>query len=336
VKQVLCVFLLFLASAPVFSQTGRDALVYVLDIQGGTDWERRYFSDYLGLELPPGYALTRDILSADYALSPYIEDNQDRAGRLLVCSLLDARQEKELVTASLMYSFPEETRAMLPYMLWSMFVNAPLEWRDPKLAIIEIGGEAPVQGAASAYVEPLDAWKNPRFFFNPRAGLSFRFYIGNSAVPTASILTVEGGLEPEIRLLKYFSLQLGLNFSLDQAEYKRSPSNPVPLVYSTSIMSVPLMTKFVFHPSPLTTLGLCLGAYWTAPILGTAEPSPMGLLAGLDLAAKTSAGVFFLDFRYSADLGRTGIEDSHISYHRMFISICGGYKIGIAGRQTKP
>jgi hypothetical protein len=341
VKQALCAFLLFLASVPAFSQAGRDALVYVLEVRGGTAGERRYFEDNLGREIPPGYALTRNILLADYALSSYIMDSQDKAGHLLVCSLLDAKQERELVSISLLYTAPEETLPMLPYMLWSLFSNAPLEWRDPKLAIVEIKGEAPVQGGENAdlapeYAEAPEAWKNPRLFFNARAGLSVRFYIGEDSIPTTSILTFEGGLESEIRLLDFFALQLGLNFALDQVEYQHPPPTPDPFVYSTSIMSIPLMAKFFLHPSTRTILGLYLGSYWTVPLLGMTEPPPFGFLGGLDLAVKTRLGVLFLDLRYSMDLGRTGIMDSPISYHRMFASICGGYKIGIVKRQTRP
>jgi hypothetical protein len=340
VKRSLVILLLFLASAPAFSQTRQDTLVYVLDIGGGTAGERRFFADNLRLEIPAaGYALTNDILDADYALSCYLADNEDGEGRLLMCSLLDARDEKELVSTALLYHAVDEAYEMLPYVIWSLFANAPLKSPPPEKEIVAIEKEVPIYSELPREEEPPepgeppDAWKYRWLFLNARAGLSSRYYLAVSdTAPSASILTLDAGVESELHLFNSLALQLGLNFALDRAEYRRSPANPSPIVYSTSVLSVPLMVKCLFNPSPLTALGPYLGTYAAFPLLGVAKPPPFGLLAGLDLSVKTGLGVILFDLRYSADLGNTDIVDGAIDYYRMFLTLSAGYKFGIARR----
>jgi hypothetical protein len=343
VKRVLFAFLLFLSSVAAFSQTRQDTLVYVLDIEGGTAGERRFFEDNLRMEIPAvGYTLTTDILEADYALSCYLLDDEAGEGRLLTCSLLDAKDEREMVSTALLYHAVEEAYEMLPYVIWSMFANAPLKQPPPEKEIVEIEKEIPVyievvreveKPGSPATTEPPDAWKYRRVFLNARAGLSSRCYLAVSdTAPSASILTFDGGVESELHFFDVLALQLGLNFALDRTEYRRSPSNPSPLVYATSVLSAPLMVKYLFNPSPLTILGLCLGAYATFPLMGASAPPPFGLLAGLDLSVKTGLGVILFDLRYSADLGNTDLVDSAIAYHRMFLTLSAGYKFGIAKR----
>ncbi|MDR0596922.1 MAG: PorT family protein [Treponema sp.] len=342
-KQVLFVFVLFLASTPSFPQTRVDTCVYVLDIEGGTAGERRFFTDNLRMEIAAaGYTLTNDILKADYALSCYLLDNWDGKGRLLVCSLLDAKAEKELASTALLYDAVEETYAMLPYALWSLFAGAPLKQPEPKKEIVKIEKKVPVyikvigeteKPGRPERAEPPEGWKYHRIFLNLRSGLSLRYYLaGSDTAPTASVLTFDAGLEPEAHFSDFLALQLGLNFAVDRAEYRRSPSNPSPVVYASSLLSVPLMVKYIFNPSPLTTLGPCLGLYRTFLLLGTSRPPPFGLIAGLDVSVKTGLGLLLFDLRCSVDLGGSTVADNAVSYRRMFLTLSAGYKFGFSKR----
>jgi hypothetical protein len=343
VKQTLFTFLLALVAVPSFSQTRADTFVYIMDIDGGTAGEQRFFTNNLRMEISAaGYALTSNILEADYALGCYIIDDEAGEGRLLMCFLLDAKDEKELASTALLYGAVEDAYEMLPYIIWSVFANAPLKQPAPEKEIVEIEKEIPVyvelvreveKPASPEQTEPPDAWKYRRMFLNLRAGLSLRYYLAYSdTAPSASILTFDAGIEPELYLCNFLALRLGLNFALDQAEYRRSPSNPTPIVYASPVLSVPLMAQYVFNPSPLATLGLYVGSYATIPLLGTITPPPFGLLGGLDLSVKTGLGVLLFDLRYSVDLGRADIADSDISYHRMFVTLSGGYKLGFSKR----
>jgi hypothetical protein len=334
VKQVIFAFLLFLASAPAFPQTRPDTLVYILDIDGGSDGERRFFTDGLRLEIPvAGYTLTNDILEADYVLACHITDDEAGTGaRLLLCALLDAKNEKELASTALLYYAVEEAYAMLPYIIWSVFANAPLKQQEPEK-------EAPVyievirEVEKPAPLEPPGAWKNRRVFLNARAGLSSRYYFARSDTTLrASILTFDVGVESEILFFDSFAMQLGLNFAIDRAEYRLSPSNSSSIVYTTSVLSVPLMAKYVFNPSPLTTLGPYLGLYATFPLLGDARPPPFGFLGGLDLSINTKLGLILFDLRCSADLGNTDVVDGGMAYYRMFLTFSAGYKFGFSRR----
>jgi hypothetical protein len=347
VKQALFAFLLLLAALPAFPQTRSDTLVYVLDIEGGTTEERRFFANNLRKEIPvSGYTLTNKILEADYAMSCYITDDSE-GGRLLVCSLLDAKNEKELVSTSLRYHEVEEAYELLPYIVWSVLSNAPLKRPAQGKGLVEIENQEPlrveiVRGGESPLLpvqtDPQQSdsdgrWKQRRIFLNARAGPSMRFYLADSdTAPTTSIVTFDAGLETELHFFNFLALQLGLNFALDQAEYRRSPSNPTPIVYATSVFGIPLMAKCIFNPSPQATLGPYLGAYATFPLLGASRPPPLGLLGGLDVTVQTSLGPLLFDLRYSMDLGDTTVADSAIVYRRMFLTFSVGYKFGFLKR----
>jgi hypothetical protein len=345
VKQALFVFLLFLASLPLSSQTRQDGLVYVMDINGGTAGDRLFFANSLRIKIPAaGYALTDDILKADYALGCYLADSQEGEERLLVCSLLDAKAEKEIFSTVLRYQGVEDAYAMLPDFIGALFSALPLKPPETATATesAEITEETPASGGAAGETEETapredagqpDAWKSWRLFLNARVGLSSRYYLAVSdAAPGASAITCEAGVEPELRLLDFLALQLGLDFSLDRAEYRRSPSNPVAIVYATSVLSVPFMVKYIFNPTPLTTLGPCLGLFVTVPLMGAARPPPFGLLGGLDLSVKTSLGIILFDLRASVDLGRTDATDGFVAYHRVFVTLSAGYQFGLLRR----
>jgi hypothetical protein len=233
----------------------------------------------------------------------------------------------------LLYRTLEEAHEMLPYIIWSVFSNAPLKQRPPER--VEIKTETPVYVEVIREVEkpgpsgPPDAWKYRRMFLNARAGLSSRYYLSSSdTAPSASVLTFDAGLESELHLFDFLALQLGLSFALDRAEYQRSPSNPSSIVYASSVLEFPLMVKYIFNPSALTTLGLYLGPYATLPLMGMATPPPLGLLGGMDVSVKTELGALLFDLRYSADLGGTTVVDNAVAYYRMFLTLSVGYKFG--------
>jgi hypothetical protein len=275
----------------------------------------------------------------------------------LFCSLLDADDETELVSATLRYGALEEAYETLPYILRSLFVNAA---HKPPPEIVEVEKRIPVyveknppvrsevvretvskaSGPSGGWqgppeqTDPAAGWKHRLVFLNLRAGPSFRSYqAGNLVTPSASIVTFDAGFESELHFFKALALQLGLGLALDHAEYRQSPSNPWSVVYATSVISVPFMAKYIFNPSPLTTLGPCLGGYATLPMLGAAKPPPFGLLGGLELSVKTGLGILLFDLRYSMDLGNTGIIESAIVYYRTFLTLSAGIKFGFIDKQ---
>ncbi|WP_411047953.1 hypothetical protein [Treponema primitia] len=330
-----------------FSQTRADTLVYIMNIPGGTPVEQRFFEENLKMEIPAaGYSITDDILEADYALSCSISDDEEESGRVVLFSLFDAKDEREIVSTDLFYTKTEETYEMLPFVIWSMFASAPLKQVTREVEIVEVEveveKEVPVyievireveKPALPERIEPVDTWKYRWIFINARLGASFRYYRADSSdKPSASILTVDAGIEPEVHLFDFLAVQLGINFALDKAEYQRSPANPTTIAYSTAILSVPLLVKYIFNPADRFTLGPYVGGYLSVPFMGTSRPPPVGVLAGLDLGAKMGQGTLLFDLRYSMDLGTTDVFDYKITYNRMFITLSAGYKFGLFRR----
>jgi hypothetical protein len=314
--------MLVCSSVFVFPQYRKDTRVFIGEIPSGTDRERRFFGENLRMEISAmGYSITEDSRDADYTLSCSIRDDENGPGRAVSLTLFDVKAEREIITNGLTYvSEMEETYATLPYLLWSIFANAPLKPGS---------GNAENSGGA----EPLDLWKYRWVFINPRIGPSFRYYRADSNdKPSVSIFTFDAGIEPELHFFDFLALQTGINLALDKAEYQRSLANPATITYSTIILSVPLAVKYIFNPSKRFTLGLYLGTYTSIASLGASKPPPFGALAGLDLGVKTGIGVLLLDLRFSADLGTAQVSDSPISYNRMFITLSAGYKFGLIKR----
>jgi hypothetical protein len=341
VKKALCALMLLLFSFPVFSQTRADTLVYVLDILGGTAEEQAFFLENLKIEIPAaGYTITENILEADYALSCSIVE--DDTGHSLLLSLVNAKEEREIVSTDLAYTEKEETYEMLPFVLWSMFSGAPLKQVVTEIEYVEVEKEVPVYIEVIREVEkkkpePTDEWKNRWLFVNAKLGVSPRFYLSAApGQPDAMNFTFEGGIEPEISIPFLFdsiAVQLGINFALDRMEYQRSPINPMMISYSTYILSIPILVKYVFNPGSLTSLGSYLGAYFPIPLLGVSTPPFLGLIAGLDFNYKTAGpGALVFDLRYSMDLGSSSVSDGSISYNRIFVTLSVGYKLGFISR----
>jgi hypothetical protein len=325
VKHIFCAFMLVFPSIFVFSQSRTDTLVFIPELSSGTARERRFFEENLRMEISAmGYSITEESLKADYTLSCSISDDEKEPGRVVSLTLFDTGAEREIITSGLTYKNEmEETYETLPYLLWSIFANAPLKQGDGEAGIFRLPGEA---GSP-------DAWKHRWVFINARLGPSFRYYrAGSSDNPSTSILTFDAGVEPEVRFFNFLALQPGINFTLDKVEYQRSRANPTAITYSTALLSIPLSVKYIFNPADRFALGLYLGGYANIPLLGASKPPLFGILAGLDLGVKTWAGVLLFDFRYSIDLGTTKVFDSAISYNRMFITLSAGYKFGLMKR----
>jgi hypothetical protein len=185
--------------------------------------------------------------------------------------------------------------------------------------------------------EPPDAWKYKWWFLNARLGVSNRYYLSEAdGVPTVLTFTIDTGIEAEFHPFNALALQFGLNYALDRAEYPRS-ATITPVVYSTFVMSIPFMVKYLCNTSVTTTLGFYGGGYASFKLLGPTTPPPIGVLVGADFAIKAGPGAVLFDLRYSADLKSTDVDDDTIeSYKRMFLTFSVGYKGGFIPRKARP
>jgi hypothetical protein len=287
----------------------------------------------------------------------------------MTLTLLNARED-ELASGDLVFTRPQEAYDKFPEVLESMFEGQPLR-QSPAAGVSAVPGTADAQstangvggapgtaaaqstangvggvpgtaGAQSAAngvnaapggaAEDLrsDAWKRKVLFLNARIGVSNRYYLNDTA--DRPIFTVDGGLEGELHLFKFLALQFGVNYALDRAEYQSQGATS--RVHSTSVLSIPVMLKFIFNPSTATTLGFFGGTYANHALLGPTEPPLFGVLAGIETAVKAGPGAILFDLRGSRDLGSTDVhDDPSISYDRMFFTFSVGYKFGFLTRK---
>jgi hypothetical protein len=362
VKQTILTLLLVFSTVLVFPQSRASIRVYVTEFQSGAPAERNPIRENLKIAIRSlGLSVTENILEADYLVRCSI---MGTTLRVMTLTLIDA-EGKELVSADLVFSKAEDVFSRFPNILRDMLNEQPLKQSAANKAAANPGMAAADQrpgntvspnpdttAAAEATaaettttatavaaanqqsdVPPSnDAWKQRILFLNARIGASNRYYLSDSN-PNVSIFTVDTGLEMEIHPVTVFALQFGINYALDRAEYQRLST---PIVYSTSVLSVPFMLKYIFNPGLKTTLGLYLGGYTSFAVLGITKPPPFGVLGGLEFAINPGEkrGAVFFDLRYSADIGSTAVRDDIItSYKRMFLTLSVGYKCGLGNRK---
>jgi hypothetical protein len=166
-------------------------------------------------------------------------------------------------------------------------------------------------------------------YLNARLGVSARYY-RDAAEDIPVIITADGGIEGELHPFKFLALQFGLNYAMDW-----DPKTSAPLKGS-SILSTPVMLKFIFNPGTASTLGFYGGGYMSFAHWGPTSPPPFGVLGGLDVAVSAGPGAVLFDLRYSKDLGSTGIQDGEFTaYNRMFLTFSIGYKFGFINRKGR-
>jgi hypothetical protein len=327
----------FFSTAVAFSQTRVDTFVYVRDIFSGAPEERSDIQQNLKAGVSVlGFSVTENIREADYVVSCSIIGE---ALPLMTLTLLNTNEES-LDSRDLVFTRPQETYDRFPDVLQSLFDGQLLGQISvnevdvaPETAAADqepANGVSANPGTAAVNQKPAmrDVWKHKVLFLNARLGVSNRYYLSDTEDKPTVLFTVDGGLEGELHPFKFLALQFGLNYAVDW-----DPRTST-LLNGTSVLSIPVMLKFIFNPSMTTTLGFYGGGYTNFVLLGTTTPPLLGVLGGVDLAVKAGPGAVLFDLRYSIDMGSTDVHDDNIeSYKRMFLTLSAGYKFGFFARK---
>jgi hypothetical protein len=341
VKYLPCILIFIFLSTPAFAQDRGQTRVNIQHSSGGTREEQRFFDENLRMEVSgEGFSLAANPGEADYTIEYSIRP--EGSDRVLVCTLTNPQLGDRMVSEELLYTKLVDTYEVLPFVVWTLLANAPLKERTPpspvtgepvylpgireEVRIIEREGLA----------EPDDVWKYHWLFLNARIGGSFRMFLSeNSGVPNSSALGFDLGFESEFHVFNFLALQFGINYGLDKPEYLGLlyEDFPVPVVYPSSLLSIPLMVKGIFNPTLRSTLGPYAGAYLTVKIIGSSKPPLLGVLGGVEYATKLVPGALFFDLRYSQDIGSTEVADGLFNYRRLFITLSVGYKYGFFERR---
>ncbi|MDR2376120.1 MAG: hypothetical protein LBD96_06745 [Treponema sp.] len=193
-----------------------------------------------------------------------------------------------------------------------------------------------------------------------RAGPSFRFYTPAGDTPYTGGDTFAPSLDlafqANVRLFSFLSVQGEMIFTWDNAScwayYRRIPNETTRYTknYTSFSLQVPLTVQANLYPGKFKVSPF-FGLYLLAP-LGNMQAansrdsqeysysytysSPLGLLGGLNVAYKLGPGLFFGDFRYTADLGEAKPDSGEIlQYRRSMLSFTLGYEWGFVTKKGK-
>jgi hypothetical protein len=353
--KIFMFLMIFLSSSMlVYSQNRADTTLYIEPISGGSPSDRTFFEENLAMEInAAGYNVIDDILDAIYSISGSIAPEDD--GNVLSITLSNVEESREMVTQELFYTHVEESYETLPFLVWQMMANAPFLVTEapppppPQVAATTDTSNttrmAPIVNLINAVPDD-DTWKNKWIYLGAKFGPSLHFYMPgpdsyNKDVDLQSF-TGAAGLEASIQAFDFLSVQIEVDFGLDNADYTglsdpATPAGPkTDYVYKAAYLSFPLLVKAVIKPGRIFMVGPYGGAYLNLDLglQGNDMQIPIGgWLAGADFGFKVGSGVLFFDLRYTMDLLDATVSNELIEVRRHTATISAGYRIGFLNRK---
>jgi hypothetical protein len=200
-----------------------------------------------------------------------------------------------------------------------------------------------------------DTWKNKWIYLGAKFGPSLHFYMADSNSfnkVDENAFTVEAGLETSVQVMDFLTIQLEVNFGMDNADYRDltlrfqpppttppSPPATVDHVYKAAYLYMPLLVKPVLKLGRIFLVEPYGGAYLNIDFgVGDMQIPVGGWLAGADFGFKVGNGVLFFDIRYTTDFLNTtvGGGDDYsglVEFRRHTATVSAGYKIGFLNRK---
>jgi hypothetical protein len=356
-KVFIFVTILLSSSMAAYSQNRADTTVYIEPIIGGSASDRTFFEENLKMEATAaGYNIIDDLFDAIYSFSGSIAPEDD--GNVLSITLSNVAESREMVTQELFYIQVEESYEVLPFLVWQMMANAPFLVSDtPSLPsstastvnndILEATNSsrmAPIVNLINAVPDD-DTWKNKWIYLGTKFGPSLHFYMASSDSVNnvdEDTFAVEAGMDTSVQVLDFLSVQIEVNFSMDNADYRdlkdvHGQISDYDHVYNAAYLYMPLLVKAVLKPGRIFLVEPYGGAYLNIDFgLGDMQLPVGGWLAGIDFGFKVGSGVLFFDLRYTTDFLDTTVTDDYdglVQLRRHAATISAGYRIGFLNRK---
>jgi hypothetical protein len=359
-KTCMAMAILLSSSLAVYSQNRADTTLFIDPISGGSPSDRTFFEENLKMEASAaGYNVIDDLFDAIYSIGGSITPEDD--GNVLSLTLSNVAESREMVTQELFYIQVEESYEVLPFLVWQMMANAPFLVAEtppppppPPTVIAATDANANANANANRMtpivnlinaVPDDDTWKNKWIYLGAKFGPSLHFYMAgpnsfNKDIDIQSF-TAETGLEASVQVVDFLTVQLEVNFSMDNADYRDLMvpyvSETVNHVYKAAYLSMPLLLKLVLKPGRIFLLEPYGGAYLNIDFgVGDMQLPVGGWLAGAAIGFKVGSGVLFFDLRYATDFldaTVTGDYSGLVEVRRHTATVSAGYKIGFLNRK---
>jgi hypothetical protein len=174
-------------------------------------------------------------------------------------------------------------------------------------------------------------WRNKWVFANVSAFWTPRAYAADSAA--MHVVNFGGGIYGEVQFLDFLAAQIGVEFTTDMikvsAKDEETPSN--------YLLEIPVMVKHVIKPGEYFLLEPYTGIHLNIPFTRDTVPPAISWLIGFEYGVKLGPGVFYIDPRFSIDLGKSVMNPESdykgLEFQRYIIHIGAGYKLGFFTRR---
>ena len=259
------------------------------------------------------FPLAKKQKDAEYILAGTLSARPDKAPSgakqyLLHLALRDVKTNASRAEGELVYETPEDIKDLFPNLVYTLLYTIP-----------EAGGSAAAGN---------NDWRNKWLFVGAFASWIPHIYTADNV--STHLVNFGGGVFAEYHFINFMSVGAGFEIAPDLI--KVTPKDKES--YSNILLEIPVYVKGVIKPGNYFILEPYAGVHFNIHFKKTITPPVISWLAGFQYGVKLGPGVFFIDPRFSMDIGKSILNAApssgvkKVPFQRYVIHLGIGYKLG--------
>jgi len=313
-KKCVLWVLLLCAGLPLFAKGPSNYYIYIQPVSGvgKSPKDNAHFTDSLAVEVTANkYKITENRDKANFILKPELSllpgQKPSEQLYLLQITLTESKTTKIITKQDLFYSTQEEADSLLKVIMGNVF------------------------SAINEMYKEMTEWRNKWLYLGASAFWTPRIYSYKNKT-TNKLLNFGGSVLAELQFLDFMSVETGAAAVPEWIGNLYGEGDD----RQDWVLEVPLLLKFSFKPGTYHLLQPYGGIHANFPVYGVGSPPLFSWCAGLQYGIKAGPGIFFIDTRFSMNIGNYRLKsggDSTILYSNKYQIDAGiGYKFGLISR----
>ena len=299
----------------VFPQPSKpSASVYILPVTGlgGKPEDNAFFYNKLVSEVKEqSFILAKSLPESEFYYIGALSTSPDASaagGKQFVfrLTLLDTRTNQVQSEGDVVYESTEELGNAFSTLVYTLLLTIP-----------ETAGK--------------NNWRNKWVFAGVSAFWTPRTYAADSAA--MHVVNFGGGVYGELQFLDFLAAGIGFEFTTDMLKVSANDKE-TPINY---LLEIPVVIKHVIKPGEYFLLEPYAGIQLNIPFTTETKPPVISGLIGFEYGVKLGSGIFYIDPRFSIDLGKSVMDPESaykgLEFQRYIIHIGAGYKLGFFTRR---
>jgi len=169
-------------------------------------------------------------------------------------------------------------------------------------------------------------WRNKWVYTGVSAFWTPRAYAADSAA--MHVVNFGGGIYGELQFFDFLAAGIGFEFTTDKIKVSVKDEKD----YENMLLEIPVTIRHVIKPGEYFLLEPYVGIQLNLPFTTDTKPPVISGLVGFEYGVKVGPGVFYIDPRFSIDLGKSVMDPEStyrgLEFQRYIIHIGAGYKLG--------